>query len=305
MSQPQITAMSWIMVAALGVVWGSTFFVIELALPGITPSWLAAYRITFATTLTVAIWQFAGGKLFLSPDRPWVALALIGALSSAIPFIMLSWSQTQVTSAFAGVSMAAVALMVLPLAHVFVPGERMTVRRTLGFLIGFVGVFILIGGQFFQSTGAAFETWGRLGCLTAAACYAVSSVTMRKLPPVDPIGLSAVTLAFGMVIVVPFAWATEGAPPLPDNKTLFYLAVLGLLPTAGANLLRVLVIRSAGPVFMSLTNYQVPVWSVLLSVLVLNEPWHSSLIWALLLILAGVGLSQYGALRRLFGKANP
>ena len=93
---------------------------------------------------------------------------------------------------------------------------------------------------------------------------------MRRLPPVDPIGLSAVTLAFGMMIVVPFAWVTEGAPPLPDSKTLFYLAVLGLLPTAGANLLRVLVIRSAGPVFMSLTNYQVPIWSVLLSVVVLH-----------------------------------
>ena len=80
------------------------------------------------------------------------------------------------------------------------------------------------------------------------------------------------------------------------------LAFLGLVPTAFANLLRVLVVRSAGPVFMSLVNYQVPVWSVVLGALILAEPLPPSLLYAMALILAGVGLSQYGALRRLFGR---
>ena len=62
-------------------------------------------------------------------------------------------------------------------------------------------------------------------------------------------------------------------------------------------------IRSAGPVFMSLTNYQVPMWSVILGILVLGEPVHNSLFIVLILILCGVGLSQYGALKRLFGRA--
>ncbi len=65
------------------------------------------------------------------------------------------------------------------------------------------------------------------------------------------------------------------------QKTLIILAFLGLVPTAGANLIRVLLIRSAGPVFMSLTNYQVPMWSVILGILVLGEPMHNSLFIAL------------------------
>jgi len=65
----------------------------------------------------------------------------------------------------------------------------------------------------------------------------------------------------------------------------------------------VVVVRTAGPVFMSLTNYQVPLWSVLLGALLLNEPLPPSLLLAMGLILSGVGLSQYGALRRLFGRA--
>lgn len=291
---PQITARSWAMVATLGLVWGGTFLFIEVALRGITPFWLAAARISFAALLTLSIWRFLGGKLFLTQDRPWAALAFVSAFSTAVPFMLLSWGQQYVTSGFAGVSMAAVALMVLPLAHVMVPGEQMTARRALGFVIGFVGVCILIGGQAFTSSGVANEGWGRLACLGAACCYALSSVVMRRLPPIDAIGLSAIPLLIGACIVVPTAWVFEGPPPLPDRQTLFVLAILGLIPTAAANLLRVLVIRSAGPVFMSLTNYQVPLWSVILGAVFLSEPLPPSLLLALGMILSGVALSQWG-----------
>jgi drug/metabolite transporter (DMT)-like permease len=66
--------------------------------------------------------------------------------------------------------------------------------------------------------------------------------------------------------------------------------------------LRVQVVRSAGPVFMSLVNYMVPVWAVTLGALLLGEPLPPSLLWAMLLILIGVALSQYGALSRLFSR---
>ena len=301
---PDITAKSWLMVATLGLTWGATFLVIELALQGITPFWLAAARIGFAALLMLVIWTLRGARLFQQPpDRQDIFwLTMVGAFSTAVPFMLLSWGQQFVTSGFAGVSMAAVALMVLPLAHFLVPGERMTWRKTAGFFIGFAGVVLLIGGQAFESTGASLELPGRLACLGAAGCYAISSVMMRRLPAIDPIGLSTITLAIGAVLVVALARIVEGPAPLPDTRTILILAVLGLVPTAGANMLRVWVIRGAGPVFMSLTNYQVPVWSVTLGALILGEPMPSSMLLALILILCGVGLSQFGALRRLFSR---
>lgn len=290
------------MVAALGLVWGATFMVMEVALRGITPFWLAAARIGFATLLMLAIWAYRGFKLFAQPlgKTDVIRIVAIGALSSAVPFMLLSWGQQYVTSGFAGVSMAAVALLVLPLAHFLVPGEYLTPRKVAGFVIGFVGVVILIGGQAFETTGQSLEGFGRVACVAAAGCYAVSSVQMRLLPQVDSIGLNAVTLLIGAGIVISAAWAVEGPPPSTDRNTLYVLLFLGLVPTAGASLLRVLVIRSAGPVFMSLVNYQVPVWSVVLGALVLAEPLPPSLLSALALILCGVGLSQYGPLSRLF-----
>ncbi|MCW1955996.1 DMT family transporter [uncultured Lentibacter sp.] len=295
-----ITPLSWLAILVLGLTWGGTFLVIELALETLTPFWIAAARIAFATVLTLGIWALMGRKIWHGPERAWGALVVVGATSSAIPFMLLSWGQQFVSSGFAGVSMAAVALLVLPLSHFFVAGERMTHRRILGLLIGFGGVLLLIGANAFTSTGAALETQGRLACLGAAACYAIGSVVMRRLPPIDPIGLAAVPMVFGSAIVIPAAYLSEGLPQIPEARTLLILAFLGLVPTAGANFLRVWVIRTAGPVFMSLTNYQVPVWSVLLGALILSEPLPGSLLMAMALILAGVGLTQYGALSRLF-----
>ncbi|MBK0329076.1 DMT family transporter [Rhodobacteraceae bacterium F11138] len=301
---PDITARSWAMVAILGIVWGGTFLVIEIALRGITPFWLAAARIGFGAALTTVVWLLRGGALFTR--RPTtanrVSLVLIGALSSAMPFMLISWGQQFVTAGFAGVSMASTALIVLPLAHFLVPGERITPRRALGFVIGFAGVAILIGGQAFESSGLALELPGRIACVAAAACYATSSVLMRRLPPVDPVGLSAILLLLGAAVVVPLAWAVEGPPPATDARTLWVLAFLGLVPTAAANLLRVTVVRSAGPVFMSLVNYMVPLWSVLLGAALLGEPLPGVFLGAMTLILSGVALSQFGALQRLFSR---
>ena len=301
--QPQITAKSWAMVLTLGVVWGATFMVIELALEGITPFWLAAARITFAAALTSVIWLYLGGKLFDTANpRDWVNLSLVGVLSTAIPFMAISWGQQFVTAGFAGVAMASVALLVLPLAHFLIPNENLTVRKTFGFVIGFIGVCVLIGPSALSSTGLAGETAGRLACLFAASCYAVSSVAMRRLPPIDPVGLSAVTLVIGAALVIAAAWIVEGPPPMPSTRTLMFLALLGLVPTAGANLLRVLLIRSAGPTFMSLVNYMVPLWAVTLGVMFLGETVEPTLFIAIALILLGVGLSQWGALKRLFSR---
>ncbi|AXI51572.1 DMT family transporter [Sulfitobacter sp. SK025] len=302
----QITKSSWLMILLLAFIWGGTFLVTEIALTEMPPFWIAATRVGFAATVMIAIWGLRGFRLFTqSPTRGDIAAVIfIGAASSAVPFSLLAWGQQYVTSGFAGVTMAATALIILPLAHFFVPGEAMSPRKVIGFALGFVGVVILIGAQAFESTGTALETQGRLACLGAAGCYATSSIIMRRLSAVDAIGLATILLIIATCITVPMAIIIEGLPPRPSPSIFAALAFLGLIPTAAANFLRVLVIRSAGPVFMSLVNYQVPVWSVCLGALLLNEPLPPSLLYAMALILSGVALSQYGAFRRLLTRTR-
>ena len=105
---PDITPRSLIMVAVLGLIWGSTFLVIKVALEGITPFWLAAGRVSFAALLTTAVWGLRGWRFHLGLERDWGGLIIVALLSTAVPFQLLSWGQQYVTSAFAGVSMASV-----------------------------------------------------------------------------------------------------------------------------------------------------------------------------------------------------
>ena len=116
----------------------------------------------------------------------------------------------------------------------------------------------------------------------------------------DLLALAAAVLLVAALIFVPFALYAEGWPDDPTRRSLFALLYLGLLPTGVAQILLVQVIRSAGPVFMGLVNYQVPVWSVVFGAALLAEPLPPSLLLAMALILSGVALSQLGALRRLF-----
>ena len=61
MTTPIITRNSWFMILLLGLIWCATFMVIEVALRGISPFWLASGRISFAAILTLAIWLTMGG----------------------------------------------------------------------------------------------------------------------------------------------------------------------------------------------------------------------------------------------------
>jgi drug/metabolite transporter (DMT)-like permease len=300
---PERMGKYWLMIATLGFVWGGTFLLIKLALEGMPPFWLAAGRIGFAALILCLIWGWRGFKLFKGESN-YPSLILIGIFSTALPFILINWGQQHVSSGFTGLSMAAIPLMVLPLAHVFIPGERMVLRRLIGFLIGFLGVALLIGGKAFESSSSELETLGRFACLSAAACYACSSILTRRLPAADPVGLAAIFLVIGSFVILPAAWITEGPPQMPDSQTLALVAVLGLIPTAAANLLRVIVVREAGPTFMTLTNYQVPIWAVVLGAVFLGEDLPGSMLLAMALILSGLCISQFGALTRLFAKGK-
>ena len=138
---PEITRLSWLMIAVLGFTWGSTFLGISIALEGIPPFWLATLRLAIAAVLLGALWARRGFRLALDPENKPTLGALIwtAAVACGVPFLLLNWGQQHVTSGFAGTSMATVPLIVLPMAHFMVSGERMTPRSVIGVGMGFLG----------------------------------------------------------------------------------------------------------------------------------------------------------------------
>lgn len=305
MENPIVVApVNWLRLCALGMIWGASFMAVSVALQGVGPLTVVAVRLSLGAVFLLALCRTTGRGLprRRGPEagRLWAFIVAMGLFSNALPFFLLSWGQQVVASGFAGVCMAAVPLLVLPLAHFLVPGERMHMRRAIGFVMGTLGVAVLIGPEALRSTGAEFEMLARLACVGAAGCYAVGSIFTRLAPEVDRLSLAAAVLTVAAVVFTPYALVAEGLPEMPQGRTLWALVYLGLLPTGVAQILLVQVIRDAGPVFLSLVNYQVPIWSIIFGAVVLFEALPPSLYLGLALILGGVALSQLGALKRLF-----
>ncbi len=299
LSQP--TLGNWLSILLLGLIWGGTFMVVAVALEGYGPLTVACARTSLGA---ISLWMImrAMGRSVPRGRAVWGYLAVIGVMSTALPFALLSWGQQYVPSAFAGISMAALPLFVLPLAHFF-SDEAMSARKTAGVVLGFTGAAVLIGPSALQ-IGQGIEPLAQLACLLAALSYAGSSVLTRRCPPVDSITMAAMTLVVGSVCLIPAMLAFEGLPVWTGERSAYAIIFLGLVPTAMAALLRVQTIRTAGSVFMTLVNYQVPVWSMIFGAWILSEALPLRFFAALALILTGLAISQWAGLKSLLRRSR-
>ncbi len=291
------TPANWFSIFGLGLIWGGTFMVVSIALTGFGPLTVACARTSLGALALLTLMGVLRRPLPQLDRRMLKYLIVIGLMNTALPFALLSWGQQYVPSAFAGISMAALPLFVLPLAHIF-SDEKLSPRKLIGVCFGFCGAIVLIGPGVLR-IGTGMEPLGQIACLMASLSYAISSVMTRRCPPIDSVTLAALTLLVGASALIPAMLWFEGVPGWTDNRAGFAILFLGLIPTALAMQLRVFVIRSAGAVFMTLVNYQVPLWSVVFGALVLNEVLPLRFFVALGLILFGLTVSQWRSLSQL------
>lgn len=293
--------LNWLIVIGLSVIWGASFMSVKIALTGFGPLTIAACRTTLAAAALYAVMRVLRLALpqTATPTgrRIWAHIIGMGFFSNALPFFLLGWGMRHVASGFAGITMAAVPIFALVLAHWLVPGERMTLAKVLGFSLGIAGVVVLVGPKALMSSGADAEGLARLACVGSTLAYAIGAIVTRRCPPVNLVVFSAGALLMAALMAVPVALLAEGWPAFgqASPSALLALAYLGLGPTALATLLLVRVIKTAGPTFLTQSNYQVPVWSVVFGALVMHERLPAQFLAALTLILAGLAVSQLGA----------
>ena len=290
--------LNWIMLATLGFIWGGSFLSVEISLAGFGPITVAASRVTIAAiTLLLYAYIFGDGLPQISSKkdkRVWLHCLGMALFTNALPFSLLSWGQQTVTSGFAGVSMALVPLFVLPLSHKLVPGEKLSRAKVTGFLFGFLGVVLLIGGEkiFANQSSTPILLLAQIACVTASCCYAIGSVITKLCPPVSTVSYASCGLMLASFMLIPTALWFEGIPKSPNSLAITSIIYLALFPTAIATILLTILVRRAGPPFLSLVNYQVPIWAVVIGVAVLGEALPGHFLIALSIILGGLFISQ-------------
>lgn len=284
----------WLLLFALVAMWGSSFLFTKIALGGLAPSTLVAARLLLAALFLLALLLLLRRRLPRG-RRPWAFFLVMAVLGNGLPFWLIAWGQQNIDSGLAGILMAVMPLATLLLAHVFVPGERLNPARGAGFLIGFAGIVVLTGpAVLLELKGSGTALWSELAVLGGAVCYAVNVIVARRRPAGDAlVATSGVTL-IAAALMVPLALMTAPLPGVLELPLSALLAVgaLGLVSTATATFVYFKLVSLAGPTFLSLINYLIPLWAVLLGIVFLAERPAWRALVALLLILSGIALAE-------------
>lgn len=288
------TVADWASLLLLTALWGTAFMFNELALASFSPSLLVAGRVALAGLCLFTMLRLTGVRL-PPPGRGWLPLAAMALLGTVLPFHLTAWAQQHIDSAVAGVLMAVMPLFVLTLAHVFVPGARITLPRALGFAVGFAGVAVLIGPEALRGLAGNTSLLGSFAVLGAALSYALNTILARRVAVSDPLALATGTLLAASLLSMPTAIGALPAMNLPPSGiAIGAVLFLGLLSTGLATILYFRLIQGPGPTFVSLVNYIVPGWAVIAGALVLGESLSAHVYTGLVLILASLAISEFG-----------
>ncbi len=281
----------WLLLFALVAMWGSSFLLTKIAVISLAPAQVVTGRLVLAACVLAAV-AVVLGRGMPRGGRAWLYLALMAGVGNVLPFMLITWGQQRVDSGLAGILMAIMPLATLVLAHFFVEGERMRRNRILGFVIGFVGIVVLVGPQALVQLGGSGEVLlAQLAILGGALAYAVNTILARHRPAVDVWITSAVVLGFAALFSAPMS-VPLGVPVDVPPGALMAIATLGLFSTAAATVGYFKLITLAGPTFLSQINYLIPLWAVGLGMLFLGERLQWNAVVALVLILAGIAFAQ-------------
>ena len=284
---------NWLGLIALVAMFGSAFLLTKIAVQEVPPVMVVAGRIVIGAIVLLTI-SYAQGERLTQLKPYWLLLLALALTGNCIPFFVITWGQQYVDSGLAGILMAMMPLTTVVLAHFFVEGEKITRSKTVGFILGFIGVVILMQPELsLRSEFNWIQLIAMMSILTGAISYAANSVIAHSLPKLSLSLISAGVLLMASAVIVPlslsagFAWMAE-----TSIDAIVSVILLGIFPSGLATIIYFSVIRHAGPAFLSQINYLIPVWAVVLGVLLGGEQLSIHAVIALVVILAGIAIAQ-------------
>lgn len=168
-----MSAADWALLLVLSLLWGGSFFFIEVAVSALPPLTLVALRVGLAA---LVLWVFILGRGIPIPKNAqvWLAFLGMGILGNAIPFTLIVWGQTEISSGLAAILNATTPLFTVLVASAFLADEKATPLKIGGVVIGFLGVVVMIGPDAVRGLGAA--VFAQLAILGSSISYAFAAV---------------------------------------------------------------------------------------------------------------------------------
>ena len=286
----QPTRTDYIVLFALGALWGSSFGAIKIALHGVTPLTVMSVRILLAGAALLLLILVRKTPLPRGIQN-WIKIGWMALFGTLIPFFLVPWGQLQIDSSLAAILMAVNPLFALTLGHFFSDHESFTLRQLLAMLVGFSGILLVFGENAISSING--NIWAQLAVIGAGFCYTISGVIVSRVRGASADSVSASIFICSSVIVFPVWMILEQPWSLHfETESLLALTHLGLVSTGMAFLMRYYIILRAGAVFLSYVAFIIPMFGILFGILFLGETISVNTMGAVVLILSGVYLGR-------------
>jgi drug/metabolite transporter (DMT)-like permease len=271
------------------LLWALGFPLIKIIGADVTPWPLAAMR-GILGSLALALWFAARGTPLRPHGREWRDWIVLGLFQGCLPNVLIAVAVAHIPSGLASMIEAGCPLLVAVVAHRLYADERLDARRLAGLLVGFSGMTILLWPSAVSDAGET-SLVGVLAALGGAVSYAFGNLYVRAIPAMDPSRLAFGQQLFSGLPALGLALA-EGGPGafagVPEHVGA--LLVFGLLATALPMLTYMHLFRLAGPTLASTIGYLIPVWTVIIGIVFLDETIAASAILGGGVVLAGVAV---------------
>jgi drug/metabolite transporter (DMT)-like permease len=271
--------------AALGAIWGASFLFMRVAANDFGAMALVEVRLGLGSLVLLPfLWRersrFTSGKL-------WGKLALIGAINSAVPFMLFAWAAQRAPAGVGAISNAMTVLFTALVGFLFF-GEKIGAKRAVALFTGFAGVVVLASGKI---AGASIG-WAVLAGTAAAFLYGIGiNLVRRHLSGLPPAAVASATLGTSTLLTLPFAIASWPQHAIP-LKSWISAGMLGVLCTGVAFVMYYRLIARIGASRASTVTYLIPVFGVAWAWLLLGESLTWTMAISAALILGSVAMSQ-------------
>lgn len=285
---PVLSRTDWILLLALSGLWGGSFFFYKVLVGALPPVTIVLGRVALAAP-PLALVITLRGEAWPRSKAVWLAFAGMGVLNNVIPFTLIVWGETRISSGLASILNATTPLFGVLVAHALTTTEKLTWRRGAGVLVGFAGVIVLIGPDAFSDLGG--ETLiGGAACLLAAVSYAFAGIYGRRFRGIPPLAVATGQLTTSAIIMTPLAFAIDRPWTLANPGLGAWAALLALafFSTAMAYILYFRLLATAGATNLLLVTFLLPISALLLGTLALGEVIAPNALVGMVLIAGGL-----------------
>ncbi len=174
----------------------------------------------------------------------------------------------------------------LVLSHYATKDENFSIYKLISVVLGFIGVFVLVGGNIVNQRVDAI--YGQLAVLLATVGYIGAGLLIRKLKHINAVICSTSMFLTATVVMLPFVSVYEIMNIDFSGISALTIIYLAIFPTAIASLVRVKLVQKTGIQFMSQVAYFIPIFSIFWAWVFLSELPTANAWIALLFILSGL-----------------